>query len=236
MPHDFFRFKKFIIEQDRCAMKVGTDSVLLGAWAEVGDAQKVLDIGTGTGILALMMAQKSKAKITAIEIDEGAALQAQENVQNSPWSDRVRVFPTSLQNFNSDILFDVIITNPPFFVSSLKNPDEQRTIARHSDSLPFESLLDGVNRFLTADGIFYLVLPKSQSAFFENMANDKGFYLRKILRVKARQKDELEIRHLLAFSRTQQVVADSLLSIEKEYRHEYTEEYKKLTKDFYLKF
>ncbi len=142
-----FQFKKFAVSQDHCAMKVGTDGVLLGAWARGGN--RILDIGTGTGVIALMMAQRfPQAMIDAIEIDHGAAAQAAENAARSPFADRIHITETALQNFNPDIHYNIIVTNPPFFAHSLSAPETSRSLARQTDSLPFSAIFSFAKDYL----------------------------------------------------------------------------------------
>ncbi len=158
-----FRFKQFNISQELCAMKVGTDGVLLGAWAEGGT--KILDIGTGTGLLALMMAQRfPQSRITAIDIDHDACQQAMQNIQNSPFKNQIEVFEKSIQIYTKEVSsqnkgFDSIVCNPPYFVNSLKAPDVQRSVARHTDTLPHRQLLQCVTSLLSEDGAFTCILP-----------------------------------------------------------------------------
>jgi tRNA1Val (adenine37-N6)-methyltransferase len=165
-----FRFKQFTVEQDKCAMKVGTDALLLGAWADCSHATRVLDIGTGTGVLALMLAQRApQAHIDAIEIDAAAAEQATQNVARSPWQSRVTVYEVSLQQFaaaNPLPIYDFIVSNPPFFHQSLKTPDPQRAQARHTDSLLHDVLLHNTAQLLLPNGSCCFVLPTNQSARF----------------------------------------------------------------------
>ena len=145
MPNPYFRFKKFTVYHDRCAMKVGTDGVLLGAWVNVS-GDNILDIGTGTGLISLMMAQRNeKAVIDAIDIDSDAVSQAKDNIGNSPFSNRINSWNASLQEFSSKVekRYDVIVSNPPFFVQSLKSPNKERSVARHTDSLPVADLIKG---------------------------------------------------------------------------------------------
>ncbi|MBQ2339147.1 MAG: methyltransferase, partial [Prevotella sp.] len=168
-----FRFKQFAISQDRCAMKVGTDGVLLGAWAAGGT--RILDVGTGTGLVALMMAQRfPEARVTAIDVDEGAVEQARENVAASPFSDRVEVVWSDVQSFVGQT-FDAIVCNPPYFANSLKCPDSRRTLARHSDSLSAADLAAAADRLLCSDGVLSVVLPTDVMAAFEAAVADKGF-------------------------------------------------------------
>lgn len=160
MSNNSFTFQKFTIHQDRCAMKVGTDGVLLGAWAHGG--KRILDIGTGTGLVAIMMAQRfANAHVTAVEIDHNAALQACDNASCSPFASRIGIVETSVQNFDvyDTQLFDSIVSNPPFFTDSLKNPDSQRATARHADTLPYRDLFTAVKRLLAEDGEFSAIIP-----------------------------------------------------------------------------
>lgn len=160
MSNNSFTFQKFTIHQDRCAMKVGTDGVLLGAWAHGG--KRILDIGTGTGLVAIMMAQRfTDAHVTAVEIDHNAAQQACDNASCSPFASRIGIVETSVQNFDvyGTQLFDSIVSNPPFFTDSLKNPDSQRATARHADTLPYRDLFTAVKRLLAEDGEFSAIIP-----------------------------------------------------------------------------
>lgn len=164
-----FQFKEFGIRQEQCGMKVGTDGVLLGAWAWGG--RRILDIGTGTGLIALMMAQRfGTAQVDAIDVDEDACRQASENIAASPFADRVSVACARLQDYNvGDALYDAIVSNPPFFLETLKSPDPQRAMARHADSLPFADLFAGVARLLSETGVFSVVVPveAAESLMFE---------------------------------------------------------------------
>ena len=158
MSNSSFTFRKFSISQDRCAMKVGTDGVLLGAWAHGG--RRILDIGAGTGLISLMLAQRCpNASLTAVEIDSEAASQARENVAASPFADRVGVVATDIQSFATDERFDAIVSNPPFFTDSLRNPDSQRATARHADTLTYRDLFSAVSRLIADDGEFSAVIP-----------------------------------------------------------------------------
>ncbi len=162
MSNNSFTFQKFTIHHDMCAMKVGTDGVLLGAWAYGG--KRILDIGTGTGLVAIMMAQRfADAHVTAVEIDHNAALQACNNANCSPFASRIGIVETSIQNFEvyGTQLFDSIVSNPPFFTDSLKNPDSQRATARHADTLPYRDLFTAVKRLLAEDGEFSAIIPSN---------------------------------------------------------------------------
>ncbi len=238
MPSALFAFKQFTIHQNLCAMKVGTDAVLLGAWVKANDSKTILDVGTGTGVIALMMAQKTQALITAIDIDEQAVAQATQNVTNSVFFNRVIVEQISFQCFANQYSqkFDLIISNPPYFEQSLKSTDEKRSQARHADVLPFDELIDGVIKTLHLVGRFCLVLPKLEAEKFRILAEKKGLFLSKLLRVKSRVDKEIEKRHLMQFEFKHSEFSESTICIEELVRHTYTPEYIELTKDYYVNF
>lgn len=238
MPGDTFEFKKFKIRQDKCAMKVGTDAVLLGAWVVPNGSTKILDIGTGTGIIAMMLAQKSTATITAIDIDKESTEQAKLNVLESVFSSSITVQHISFQELarSSPDKFDLIVSNPPFFIDSLKSNGDSRNIARHNDLLSFEDLLGGVKKLLTDKGKFCVILPKNESVIFRDLAKSKGLYLSKLLRIRTRSEKDSEKRHLMQFEFKETEFSESTLVIEADSHRNYTEEYKTLTKEYYLKF
>lgn len=238
MSNSTFAFKQFVIQQDRCAMKVGTDAVLLGAWVSASDVKNILDIGTGTGVIALMLAQKTKAEVVAIEIDKEAYEQANINFKESKFADRLSAEYKSLQDFvkSTDKKFDLIVTNPPYFVDSLKSSDSTRSNARHADLLPFNELLDGVKSVITEKGKFCLILPKTEAIKFREIAENKGFHLSKLLRVRTRLDKDEEKRHIMQFEYHPSEFSEATLVIEKDSRMSYTEEYKNLTKDYYINF
>lgn len=185
MANPFFQFKQFTVWHDKCAMKVGTDGVLLGAWASVQGAHRILDIGTGTGLVALMLAQRSlpDANIVALEIDEAAAGQAKENVARSPWKDRIEVVKQDFLFYQSPDKFDVIVSNPPYFVDSLSCPDQQRSMARHNDSLTYEKLLKGVADLLKKEGTFTIVIPTDVADRVKTAASEYHLYATRQLNV-----------------------------------------------------
>lgn len=234
MPKPYFTFKQFTIYHDRCAMKVGTDGVLLGAWTNLENANRILDVGTGTGLIALMLAQRTKdATITAIDIDADAVSQAQENVLASPWKDRVEVALQDICTYAPDSLFDSIVSNPPYFANSLKCPDGQRTTARHTDSLDANRLIGKVTELLTSEGRFSLILPADQTDELLRIAEEKGLYPSRITRVITRPGLPPK-RVLVEFRKTTQICEETELVVELD-RHVYSEDYIVLTKDFYLK-
>lgn len=238
MPNDYFEFKKFNIKQDRCAMKVSTDAVLLGAWVNPGESSTILDIGTGTGVIAMMLAQKSNAAITAIDIDKESTDQARSNVAESTFAGRIEVLHVSFQELAKTFgkKFGVIVTNPPYFTDSLKNTDETRTLARHNDTLSFEDLLSGVKKLLDEKGKFYVILPKNEALQFTEMAKTKGLYLSKRLRIRTRSEKDSEKRHLMKFEFKESEFSESTLIIEGDAPRTYTPEYIELTKEYYVNF
>lgn len=236
MGNPYFRFKQFTIFQDHSAMKVGTDGVLLGAWADVVHAQTILDIGTGTGIIALMLAQRSNALIEAVEIDQGAARQAQDNIDKSPWANRVTVYHSAFQDFaqRANKTYDLIVSNPPYFVQSLPSPQLERTVARHNELLPHHELLEGINLLLSPNGRFVGIFPYVEGNVFVALATQYALFCTKRLNVAGKEGAPVK-RLVLEFSRSSQPLEEVDFSIRNS-QGEYSEEYVELTKDFYLGF
>ena len=242
-----FRFKKFSVNQDRCAMKIGTDGVLLGSWCPLNNnPYSVLDIGAGTGILSLMLAQRSTAEqIDAIEIDDDAYEQCVDNFENSPWGDRLFCFHAGLDEFveefedESDpselpLEYDLIISNPPFYTDDYKSENLARDVARFEEALPFEDLIKAASLLLSEKGVFTVIIPYKEEEKFLRLSQESNLFPFKITRVKGSPTSEIK-RSLLAFSFTQNTIPTvDELTIETA-RHQYTEEYIALTKDFYLK-
>lgn len=235
-----FQFKQFTIHQDRTAMKVGTDGVLLGAWATLPPtATRILDIGTGTGLIALMIAQRrhnNNLQICAIDIDKDSIEQAAENISNSLFAQYISTQHTSLQEFSPNEKFDVIVCNPPYFVASLKCPDAARTQARHTDSLSFDDLLLHSARLLNTGGSLSVILPVQEGNLFINLAEKYGFAVSEIVDIHptpTAPPKRLLIRLQIATPQSLNV-SKSSLTIELA-RHQYTDEYIALTRDFYLK-
>lgn len=237
MGNDFFKFKQFGIHQDKTAFKVGTDGVLLGACARLSDAKRILDVGTGTGLIALMAAQRSDAEIIAIESEEASFIQASENISQCKWSERISVIHTGFTNYSLTATrkFDVIITNPPYFRYSLKNPDHLKSRARHADSLSSFDILEGAGRLVEDNGSLQLILPYAEGNMFIAEARGSGFYCNRMIKVKPTSTGDIK-RLILMFEKIEMPLSEEFLTIETGIRHRYTEEYKEITKDFYLKF
>lgn len=239
MSNEIFEFKKFSIKQDRCAMKVGTDAVLLGSWVNTEGCNNILDIGTGTGIIALMLAQKTSSHITALEIDQASFEQATDNVLQSPFKGQISVVNKAFQAYwkANPSKFDLIVSNPPYFVDSLKSNDTTRSTARHADVLPFNELLEGVNQILSPQGKFCLILPKKEAEYFCKLAEQKNLYLAKLLRVRNSPDKEEDKRHIMQFSFGKHHYTEQSLYIRTSSNPpEYSPEYKELTMDYYLHF
>lgn len=232
-----FSFKQFSVNQERCAMKIGTDGVLLGAWTPlINNPNAILDIGAGTGILSLMLAQRSNAaQIDAIEINEDAYEQCVENFEASPWGDTLFCFHAGLDEFvdEPEDQYDLIISNPPFYAEDFKTDDSQRDMARFQDALPFEELIEAAALLLSENGIFSVIIPYKEEERFVSMCKELDLFPLKITRVKGTPTSDIK-RSLLAFTRVTQTPLIDELVIETA-RHQYTSEYIELTKDFYLK-
>jgi len=246
MPNNYFRFKQFTVQQSSSAMRVNTDGVLLGAWADVLGAARILDVGTGTGVIALMLAQRTTAAlIDAVEIDKNSAMQAAENIAASPWSERVRVFPQPFLTYvaNTAARYDLIVANPPYFVDALLPDNEQRLRSRHAASLPYDELIAGVNALLSENGRFCLILPYAEANVFIAKAAIAGLYCTHKTNVCAALGKPVK-RLLLSFERNPSPVKEQTLYIHTSYKDVknnnpteiYTPEYRTLTKAFYLGF
>lgn len=233
MPNPYFRFKEFTVYHDRCAMKVGTDGVLLGAWTNVSEANAVLDIGCGSGLISLMIAQRNpKASIDAIDIDEGAFLQTAINIENSPFLSQIKSFDNSLQDYELTCTrkYDLIVSNPPFFNQSLKSPQGNRTTARHTDSLSVQELLLISSKLLAEGGHLSLIYPIDYKPFF---LEQQVLHITRLTNVYPTPTSSAK-RILIELSN---IAVDNFseddLIIEKE-RHLYSDDFVKLVRDFYL--
>lgn len=237
MPDQPFKFKEFVVNQDRCAMKIGTDGVLLGAWATIDhNPFSIIDIGSGTGVISLMLAQRSHAEvIDAIEIDDNAYEQCVENFEASKWSDRLFCYHASLEELAEEIddTYDLIVCNPPFYTSDYKSQEASRDLARFQDAMPFEHLIICAAKLLAEHGKFAIIIPYEEEASFIDLAKEANLHANKILRVKGNPNSELK-RSLIEFSFKKKDPMKNELVIETG-RHDYTDDYIALTKDFYLK-
>lgn len=231
-----FKFKEFTIQQDKTAMKVGTDGVLLGAWVNIKNGiSSALDIGTGTGLIALQIAQRSDLEtIDALEIESEAFEQAVMNFENSDWADRLYCYHASLQEFDKEIdeKYDLIVSNPPFYKNSFKTPIIKRATARHTDTLSFEELLSISSNLLSSTGSCAFIIPFYEEDQFLELAQNSNLYPNRICRVKGNVNTAVK-RTLVQLSFVNKPIAIDDFAIEIE-RHIYTDTYKKLVKDFYL--
>ena len=232
-----FKFKQFVIDQDQCAMKIGTDAVLLGAWTSIdNNPYTILDIGAGTGILALMMAQRCHAEvIEALEIDANAFEQCVDNFEQSIWNDRLFCYHASLNEFATEIeeQYDLIICNPPFYAEDYKTENSSRDLARFQEAMPFDHLVKSVSKLLSENGLFSVIIPFSETDKFINLAASVLLFPKRITHVKGHPSADIK-RSLIEFTFVKNEIAISDLIIETA-RHQYTEDYIKLTQDFYLK-
>ena len=232
-----FHFKQFTIHQDRCSMKVGTDGVLLGAWADVGEAAHILDVGTGSGLIAIMLAQRAEgAHIHAVEVDQASAGQARENMEVSPWKGRLQVFHAPVQEYARSVStpYDLIVSNPPFFSGGTFSHNQDRNSVRHTIKLPHGDLLSAARSLLAPRGRFCLILPYIEGLRFQELAKNYHLYCTRETEVKP-TKDKPVERLLLQFEREAREIEKNSLVIQNNKRNDWTEEYVKLAGDFYLK-
>ncbi|MCE7039733.1 tRNA1(Val) (adenine(37)-N6)-methyltransferase [Dyadobacter sp. CY312] len=237
--NSYFQFKQFTIHQDKCAMKVCTDACVLGASSELGNSKRILDIGAGTGLLSLMTAQRYPfAHIHAVELDSDAYLQAVDNVAASPFSGQISLFNTAIQEFVPAYQYDSIISNPPFFQSDLLSPDTQKNQAHHSTSLTFNDLLAAIDRLLTDQGQFHILLPKDESELFYQKAKTLGWFMTNNLTLQ-HNKDKKPFRRIMTFGRSylsENEIDNTVLNIYGENNKVYDPEFVSLMKDFYMIF
>ncbi|WP_031525526.1 tRNA1(Val) (adenine(37)-N6)-methyltransferase [Dyadobacter crusticola] len=234
-----FQFKQFTVQQDQCAMKVCTDACVLGAWVDVGNADRILDIGTGTGLLSLMVAQRNTyAAIDAVEIEAEAFYQAGENVENSPFNGRITLFHAAVQDFTSEYLYDLIISNPPFFQSDLRSPAEKINQAHHAETLDFAALLESIERLLAQEGRFAVLLPVDEGIQFKKMAAEQKWQLTRELRL-FHQQGKKAFRLLMEFRRAADEIQTTVAETLEIYQADgvsHHPAFRTLLKDFYLKF
>jgi tRNA1Val (adenine37-N6)-methyltransferase len=234
MPNPFFRFKQFVIQQERCAMKVCTDSCILGAWTtlRLSGVQTLLDIGTGTGLLPLMLAQKSGAYIETIETDPESVAQAGENIRQSPWQDRIRLIGGDARTYAFPSMYDFIITNPPFYESDLPSPEKKKNKARHGESLQLDELILILRSRLKKDGMFSILLPYQRKNYFEELALTNGFYLHEQLIVRQTPAHPpFRSISLFGFRKPENILADEwAIKTEEEI---YSPQFRKLMEEYY---
>ncbi len=235
-----FHFKEFIVHQDKTAMKIGTDGVLLGAWCSLeNDPESILDIGSGTGLIGLMIAQRCDAMtIDSVEIDEQAYEQTVENFERSDWADRLFCYHSSFQDFANEMIeeeeeYDLIISNPPFYTDDFQTEDDARNRARFTSSLSFQELIIGATNLLSSAGKFVVIIPFKEEETFVSLAEESKLVLQRVCRIQGTPDSEIK-RSLLEFSFQEKELTAEELIIEIS-RHNYTESYKELTRDFYLK-
>ncbi len=230
-----FYFKQFKVEDGRSTMKVGTDAVLLGAVADISVRINILEIGTGCGVIALILAQRSKAVIYALEADQESAKQAMENVRQSPWHDRIRVINKLLQEYAGQTFdrYDLIISNPPFFSRSLKSPEKKRNISRHDDLLSFDELISLASKLMLPRGSLWVILPVKESGEFIEIAGKSGIFVHFILKVipKTGIKHNRVILQLKK-AKPEKTEDKSLTILNAD--NSYTREYKEVMKELYL--
>lgn len=231
-----FKLKQFSIIQEKSAMKVGVDGILLGAWADVSGCERILDVGTGTGLIALIMAQRSEALITAVELEENAAKEARYNAETTAWKKRIEICHDSFQNFvnGSSNKYDLIVSNPPYFKNSLKARSEQRTVARHNDSLPFDELVRGAAKLLSNKGKFSVIIPINSVEELLELGIENHLYLCRKTKIKANKNKKCK-RVMLEWCREETTSTDNVLVLSNSDGTP-SEEYKELTGEFYLKF
>jgi len=239
MSNNYFQFKQFTVQQEHCAMKVCTDACLFGAWvadkikSENSKVKSVLDVGTGTGLLSLMLAQQTDAIIDAVEIDEAAALQAGQNFDTSPWKERLNIYNSSIQELDQQTTqqYDLIISNPPFFENDLKGDNAKKNIALHSSELSLDELSNAIDAHLKEDGSFAVLLPYHRTVYFEKLAGLKYVLQEKVL-VKQTSKHNY-FRSMLLFGSTKTKIKEGEIIIREE-DEQYSEAFITLLKDYYL--
>ena len=234
MSNPYFRFKKFTVWHDRCAMPVGTDGVLLGAWAELGRAMRILDVGTGSGLIALMAAQRNEsAAIVGIDVDDASISQAVENVSSSPFSGRIEILHEDVRSFRPSELFDAIICNPPFYTEAILPPDEGRCVARNTASLGFGELVSSASVLLADQGFFNVIIPTQAESSFISLCLMSRLYVHRRCYVRTTVRKDAK-RVMITFSKSvcTNPSSDVLVLSDKDSRR--TREYADLTREFYL--
>jgi tRNA1Val (adenine37-N6)-methyltransferase len=233
--NEYFHFKQFSVSHKRSSMKVGTDGVLLGAWVDVQNTKRILDVGTGTGVIALMLAQRTTpgTRIDAVELSDEACLDAAENFANSPWREKITLHHMSVQSFSPKHQFDLIVSNPPYFINSYKPADKMRHQARHTDSLSFLELLQTSSKWLTPDGRLAVILPAHEGATFLSLTRNFSLHCIRQWMFRSRQHKPVE-RLLFEFSGQPNPLEARELCLYEDNGDQWTEEYVAITRDFYL--
>jgi len=232
MSNPYFRFKQFTVYHDLCAMKVGVDGVLLGAWADCRNVNYALDVGTGSGLIALMLVQRSEAFIHAIDIDESACRQTEINFNNSPFRDRLSVECCDFSDFSTSVRYDLIVSNPPYFADSLKSPDKNRSLARHNEHLPLDILIEKSASLLSPQGKVALILPFDRWETAHSLAIENQLFLSRKTIVSSLQNQPPK-RVLSEYSFINQSPTETAFYIGKT-KQDYSDEYQALTEEFYL--
>lgn len=238
MPNNYFQFKKFIIHQDKCSMKVCTDSCLFGAWIankivqKIFNPKNILDIGTGTGLLSLMLAQKTNAQIDAVEIENNAYEQASENFKLSPWQERLKIFHADIKRWNAPRKYDLVISNPPFYENDLASENEGKNISKHSGTLLLKELLSAINNFLNEDGIFAVLTPAHRTQWIESIAQSSSLFVKEKINVQQTTRHNY-FRTMFLLQKKKSDAVNGILSIKND-KNDYTTEFTGLLKDYYL--
>jgi len=231
-----FEFKEFTIHQNNAAMKIGTDGILLGAWADLSDKKKGIDIGSGTGVISIMLCQRNEIlEIDSIEVSERAVVDAKKNIKNCKWNKRIKLKHEDLKLFSTENKYDLIISNPPYFKKSLKPKDLDRLKARHEESLNYKDVLNFSEKHLLKNGTINLILPIDQKQEVIEYAEKFGLYVNKECIVFPKPNKNPH-RLLIELSKTKKTLESQSLIIENDGRHNYTDNYKKLTREFYTIF
>ena len=234
MSNSFFQFKQFRLEQSLAGMKFGMDSATLGAWANHPSPASILDIGTGTGVLALMLAQRYDCPIDAVEIEENAFVQTNLNFTNSPWADRLFAHHQDINSFDQGKKYDLIVSNPPYFHRSYSSPDQKRQLARHSESLSTQDLLQKVADLLNKDGFFFVVIPSASVNEYEKEGEMRGLLLQEKVDI-ITVEGKMPARCILKFGKRETQTLRSSVTV-KDKDGNYTEVYSQLLKDYFLIF
>ena len=230
-----FQFKQFDIEDEASTMKVGTDAILLGSWVNTDNCRSILEIGTGSGVIALMLVQKTKAKITALDIDSNSISQAKKNFSKSKLAEQIIVQNISFQDFikSSDKTFDLIVSNPPFFNNLLKSPKVKRNLAKHNDNLSYEDLIWGAKKILSENGSLYTIFPYSEGKAFREKAEINNLFCIKTLLIKPNIKKPVNrILFQFQFNKPAKII-ENKITIRNE-NNSFSKEFVDLTKDYYL--